>query len=730
MLGLKTSLVKRLSVLIVVVAVTVGQAAEIVTFEFSALAGNEATAGSNAQDANLNAATISRGAGLTASANGGRFNATAWALSSIANAVSGNNYMEFTITPKPGYQFNVSSIYVQWQRSATGNTKISLRSSVDSYSTDLDSVKDVVDNTSTQPFTWNFTQTNRSAAVTYRLYSYAEATGGSGGPGDGTGNDIIVNGTVSASGGAPGSAIVITNGGATVAVNSYELKGTNDSIVGTMIFSNTTTGVQYTQAAPGTPFGWSQTFSSLASGANSIVVTGTNMANTRATATTTITYNPPAPPAASNIVAVTAPSSAQETVVGMPVSIVTESWSNHTAQIGYGPTSNGSGWLWFTVSASAGGLGYTATASFTMPIGTNYIGARWINGGITNYGWSSAGQINATTLATPLYISVTNTPSMLLTTPWDFSNGNLSGLTCGAGMSTNLGLLATSYATGFEDAAKAAYAAGDVVLSNSTWNMDNAVIGNLANDKKIDAWSCRGRHPFTNSMVDAKAGGVGAVSLKYARYGTDAGVVAVVEYSVDGGEWTQAGASFDSTSVDTLADWSATLNVSGNVKLRILSTSGTAGSRMNIDNIVLTGSGGGSYSGVLAVNGFSHGTSADVASNVTFTMNTTGYQSLGFYCTVRRDATGPRTLDLDFYNGASWSEAAATYELNNAGVWYTVGRSFEVAGAANTAFRLVGYGATGSQLELQDPVVTAPLPEPMLLGVASLALLTLLRVKR
>ncbi|MFH1121323.1 MAG: T9SS type A sorting domain-containing protein [Bacteroidota bacterium] len=203
---MKTTLLKirNLSVLFALVALLllpgVGWG-QILTFEFAALAGGEASAVSNSNDANLTSSTITRGSGLTASANGGRFNATSWAITSIANAVSGSDYMEFTITPNSGFQFSVSSIVVQWQRSATGNTAISLRSSVDSYATDLDAIKSVTDNTSTQTFTWTFTQANSSAPVTYRLYSYAEATGGSGGPGDGTGNDIVVNGTTSAAGG-------------------------------------------------------------------------------------------------------------------------------------------------------------------------------------------------------------------------------------------------------------------------------------------------------------------------------------------------------------------------------------------------------------------------------------------------------------------------------------------------------------------------------------------------
>lgn len=188
--------------LIVLLALGAGEGwGQILTFEFSALVGDEVTATSNTNDANLSSSTISRGAGLTAAANGGRFNATNWALTSIANAVTGNNYMEFTITPSVGYQFSVSSIFFQMQRSSTGNTAIALRSSVDGYTTDLDAVKAVADVTTTQTFTFTFAQANSAVAVTYRLYSYAEATSGSGGIGDGAGNDIIVNGSVTSTGG-------------------------------------------------------------------------------------------------------------------------------------------------------------------------------------------------------------------------------------------------------------------------------------------------------------------------------------------------------------------------------------------------------------------------------------------------------------------------------------------------------------------------------------------------
>ena len=152
--------------------------AQILTFDFVGLAGSEATANSNANDPNISASVISRGAGLTASGNGNRFNATSWALGSIANAVTGNDYMEFTITPNPGCNFTISSIQIQIQRSSTGPSAVALRSSLDGFTTNLDAEYPIIDNTGTQSFIFTFAHTGIATATTYRFYMYAEATGG------------------------------------------------------------------------------------------------------------------------------------------------------------------------------------------------------------------------------------------------------------------------------------------------------------------------------------------------------------------------------------------------------------------------------------------------------------------------------------------------------------------------------------------------------------------------
>ena len=225
---------------------------QILTFEFATATGSEVTYASNFNDANLTSSVISRGTGLTASGNTGRFNAIDWATTSIANAVSNDDYMEFTITPNTGYQFDVSSIVINVQRSASGPSAVALRSSVNNYTTNLDAEYAITDNTTTQIFTFTFAQANSNVAVTYRFYMYAEATTGSGGIGDGAGDDIIVNGTVSPFNcNAPGtqaSNITFSN----VALNSMTVNWTIGNGISRVVKMNTTNS--FTSPVDGTTY--------------------------------------------------------------------------------------------------------------------------------------------------------------------------------------------------------------------------------------------------------------------------------------------------------------------------------------------------------------------------------------------------------------------------------------------------------------------------------------------
>lgn len=221
-------MIKKLLLLLIFFIGTQTVSSQIQTFDFNGLAGNEASSNSNYNDPNLGIATITRGSGLVATNNGNRFNANNWALTSINNAVSGNDYMEFTITPNAGYSFDITTITLNVQRSGTGIRGLALRSSLDTYTTNIDGEKAIADNTSTQIITYTINSTNNSTPITLRFYGWAESTTGTSGF-EGTGNDIIVNGSVSAN--AP--CVAPTNQPSTLVYSNITNSSLDGSFTGT-----------------------------------------------------------------------------------------------------------------------------------------------------------------------------------------------------------------------------------------------------------------------------------------------------------------------------------------------------------------------------------------------------------------------------------------------------------------------------------------------------------------
>ena len=149
------------------------------------------------------------------------------------------------------------------------------------------------------------------------------------------------------------------------------------------------------------------------------------------------------------------------------------------------------------------------------------------------------------------------------------------------------------YNVNFEDDSKAGYASGTVTLNGIDWNMTEALIGNQANDWKngLNSARLRGYGTSAITMLQDKANGIGTISFDYRRYGTDSQVDWRVEYSTNSGSsWNQAGSSFTAPSNNTVQTFSATVNVTGPVRIRILreTISGSSNRRLNIDDISIT----------------------------------------------------------------------------------------------------------------------------------------------
>ncbi len=100
------------------------------------------------------------------------------------------------------------------------------------------------------------------------------------------------------------------------------------------------------------------------------------------------------------------------------------------------------------------------------------------------------------------------------------------------------------------------------------------------------------------TLLQDLTNGLGNISFKYRRYGAESQVDWKVDYSTDAGtNWTQIGSAFTAPASDDVQTFSEDVNVSGNVRVRILRATQDGNtninSRFNIDNILMTASASG-----------------------------------------------------------------------------------------------------------------------------------------
>ncbi|MDD4388397.1 MAG: InlB B-repeat-containing protein, partial [Bacilli bacterium] len=150
------------------------------------------------------------------------------------------------------------------------------------------------------------------------------------------------------------------------------------------------------------------------------------------------------------------------------------------------------------------------------------------------------------------------------------------------------------YYTGFEDVTKTSYAAGDITSNDITWNLDDALIGNADNDKKVGTKSVR----IKNGVVTMKSSlqQVAKLSFQYARYSKDEGTLLAVEISKDGENWVEIMPATTSpnelTEVVLEIDYesealvTAGITAESEVRFRFVKT-GTKDKRVNLDEIYI-----------------------------------------------------------------------------------------------------------------------------------------------
>ncbi|MDY0144611.1 MAG: lamin tail domain-containing protein [Kiritimatiellia bacterium] len=193
---------------------------------------------------------------------------------------------------------------------------------------------------------------------------------------------------------------------------------------------------------------------------------------------------------------------------------------------------------------------------------------------------------------------------------------------------------AGSYIVDFEGEGetKAAYASATISLNGKNWDMTEAMTGATVDSDWFNGTRSarlRGYGPSSMTMLEDLTDGLGTISFNYRRYGTDGQVDWKVEYSTDaGGSWTQIGSDFTALASDDVQTFSETVNVSGNVRVRIkrATETGTTNKRLNIDDITMT-SGGPTVFGVSfdKTSGFTVETGSSATITATAVNGTPGY---------------------------------------------------------------------------------------------------------
>ncbi len=186
--------------------------AQILAWDFNGNAGNEATVNSTTTNPNLNVSAVSRGAGLSPSALANSYSSTSFSSPSttLADAITNNDYLQFPVTPQSGFRVSLSTLDANFRRSGTGPDMFQWQYSLDGFVTAGINVDPTITYTGTATNGDAQPQINLSTVsalqnvafpntITFRLYGWnASATNGTFALGRLAGNDLAIGGTTEA----------------------------------------------------------------------------------------------------------------------------------------------------------------------------------------------------------------------------------------------------------------------------------------------------------------------------------------------------------------------------------------------------------------------------------------------------------------------------------------------------------------------------------------------------
>jgi hypothetical protein len=141
----------------------------LVTFDFAAAPGNQASTAPKSSAAGITAGSLSRSASLTAVTGTSSINASNWSLLSKPDPA---RYYTFTLTPDPNCALDITSVSLDSKSSASGPGDGAVATSVDAFGATTSFVTGT-------PGTVSLSVSKATNAVELRVYGYnATAAGG------------------------------------------------------------------------------------------------------------------------------------------------------------------------------------------------------------------------------------------------------------------------------------------------------------------------------------------------------------------------------------------------------------------------------------------------------------------------------------------------------------------------------------------------------------------------
>lgn len=229
---------------------------------------------------------------------------------------------------------------------------------------------------------------------------------------------------------------------------------------------------------------------------------------------------------------------------------------------------------------------------------------------------------------------------------------------------------ATSPKTAYDVAPTGSSSGDNVTLHSKSWNMFDALIGNLSTDIKDGSWAARLRNTGTITMLFDVTTGISTVTVKSATFSGDGASTWGLFYSTNGGSsWAQSGSAITTTSTLTLKTF--TLNITGTARLQIRKLTGGS-NRIDIDDITIndntTGGGTGGGTVLTGKKFLFDATKYENAGSADWQIDADGTESVPIYTGGTTVETKAQRIPTPSYTGIT-STTAETYWKGASSSW-------------------------------------------------------------